>query len=497
MNKNISANTQPRPPVVVVMGHIDHGKSKLLDYIRKTSVVEKEAGGITQHIGAYEVEVKNKRITFLDTPGHEAFSNMRARGAKVADVAILVIAADEGVKPQTLEAHEAIKKTGIPFAVALNKIDKPEANLEQVKAQLAENQIFVENYGGKVPAVNISAKTGEGVNELLDIILLLAEMENLSANPGENASGAVIESHLDPKRGISAALLIQNGAMKKGMFVASGNAMAPVRIFEDFQGKSLEEATFSSPVKIVGFDRLPEVGSEFKTFETKKEAREYARRYEIGFSGAKPGFVAEIDREKIFLPVIIKADASGSVEALEKEIMKLQNEEMMIKILRRDVGNINEDDINLGSSAQNAVVLGFNVRVDPSARELAEKFNVIIQTSDIIYKVSEWLEEEIKKRKLAAPGEKITGKAEILKLFSRTKNKQLAGGRVSEGKITIGASVRIKKDEAEIGQGKIIGLRQNKMETREIEVGKEFGAMIESKTEIAKGDLIEIVKKTG
>lgn len=499
--KNKNQNFIPRPPIVVVMGHIDHGKSKLLDYIRNANVVEKEAGGITQHIGAYEAEVKcdashehkTRKITFLDTPGHEAFSQMRLRGAKVADVAILVIAADEGVKPQTLEAYEAIKNAGIPFVIALNKIDKPNADLERVKNQLAENQIFIEGYGGNIPSVNISAKTGEGVNELLDIVLLLTEMENLMASPDENASGIVIESKLGSRRGISATLIVQNGVMRKGIFVVSGNALAPVRIFEDFLGRSLEEATFSSPIKIIGFDNMPSVGAEFKTFKTKKEAEESKTKVEpLGFQKIQP----LPEDEKIIIPLIIKGDVTGSAEALEQEIKKLESEEIIINILRKDTGKITEDDIRLASSAKNPIVLGFNVPVDSPARTLAERFEVLIYTSDIIYKISEWLGEEIKKRKSKAITEKIVGSAKILKTFSKEKNKQLVGGEVLEGKIIMNKSfVRIKRNDAEIGEGKIIELQHNKLAVKEVNQGEQFGMMMDSKTEIAKGDIVEIIEK--
>ncbi len=480
-----------RPPIVVVMGHIDHGKSKLLDYIRNTNVVEKEAGGITQHIGAYEVRVKERRITFLDTPGHEAFSQMRLRGAKVADVAILVIASDEGIKPQTLEAYEAIKKAGVPFVIALNKIDKPNADPERVKGQLAENQIFTEGYGGKIPTVNISAKIGEGVDELLDIVLLLAEMENLQVNPNENASGIVIEAKLGSRRGISATLLIQNGAMEKGMFVVSGNAIAPVRIFEDFQGKSLEKATFSSPIRIIGFNRMPIVGAEFKTFNSKKEAEEEIKTLGVKTKKTPSVEIKETEEGKIIIPLIIKADFMGSVEALEQEIKKLNSEKVLINILRKDIGKITEDDIKLASSAKNPAVLGFNVDIDSTARILAERFNIAIFISDIIYKISEWLDGEIKKRESEIPKEEIIGVAKILKIFSKEKNKQLAGGRVISGKIiSSGYQFKIKRRENEIGGGKIIELQHNKMPVKEIKEGDEFGAMIESKIELAKDDEI-------
>ncbi|MFH1956368.1 MAG: translation initiation factor IF-2, partial [Patescibacteria group bacterium] len=442
-----------RPPIVVVMGHIDHGKSKLLDYIRNANIVEgaargeprptfipvegREAGGITQHIGAYEAEVKcqdsqhkhqSKKITFLDTPGHEAFSQMRLRGVKVADIAILIIAAEEGIKPQTLEAYNAIKKAGIPFVVAFNKIDKPNADPERVKNQLAEQQIFVEGYGGNIPSVNISAKTGEGVDNLLDLILLLAEMENLQADSDENASGVVIESRLGSRRGISATLLIQTGTMRKGMFVVAGNAIAPVRIFEDFQGNSIDKTTFSSPVKIIGFNSMPPVGAEFQTFKTKKEAETALTKVEpLGIPKVQP--LAE-NKGKIIISIIIKGDVTGSIEAIEHEIKKLEKENILINILRKDIGKITEDDIRLASSAKDSIVFGFNVETDSSARTLAERFEIAIFTSDIIYKISEWLEEEIEKRKQEETTEKMIGSAKILKTFSKNKNKHVLGGEV-------------------------------------------------------------------
>jgi len=505
MNQEIKNST--RPPVVVVMGHIDHGKSKLLDYIRKTNVVEKEAGGITQHIGAYEAEVKCdishehkiRKITFLDTPGHEAFSQMRLRGVKIADIAILVIAADEGIKPQTLEAYEAIKNAGIPFVIALNKIDKPNADPERVKNQLAENQIFVEGYGGNVPTVNISAKTGEAVDDLLDIVLLLAEMENLKANSEENASGVVIESKISSRRGISATLLIQNGTMKKGMFVVSGSAkggaLAPVRIFENFQGLPLEEATFSSPVKIVGFDNMPEVGAEFKSFKLKKEAEEAVRLFlkELPLSPKRAPL--KTTEDKIITPLILKTDVMGSLEALEKEIMKLESENTIINILRKGIGNVNEDDAKLASSAKNSVILGFNVEIDPSAKEIADKFGVLIFTSDIIYKISEWFDEKIKQREnlISRSLKEIIGMAKIIKIFSKTKNKQVVGGKVVSGKIILNAKFKIKRKDAEIGEGKILELQHNKLPVKEIVENNEFGMMLESKIEILKDDDLIII----
>jgi translation initiation factor IF-2 len=493
---------KPRPPIVVVMGHIDHGKSKLLDYIRKSNIVEKEAGGITQHIGAYEAEVKcetdhkhkTRIITFLDTPGHEAFSKMRTRGAKIADVAILVIAADEGVKPQTMEAYDAIKKSGIPFVIAFNKMDKSNANPEKVKGQLAEQQIFVEGYGGTIPYTNISATTGQGINDILDLVLLITDMENLTADPSINASGVVIESHLDPKRGVSATLLIQDGTMKIGMCVVSGNSIAPIRIFEDFQGKPLKEASFSSPIKIIGFDTLPEVGEKFETFETKKEAEScvklQSQEKKLIQITQKEG-----DENKIIIPIVIKADTSGSAEALEKELSKLSDEQVSINILRSDVGNIKEDDIKLVSGANNPVILGFNVETETVAKELIEKYKIDFFLSDIIYKISEWLKEKIKEKKAMIPREEIWGKVIILKTFSKERNKQVLGGEVVSGKIIEGKIFKIKRRESEIGEGKILELQRDKVKTKEVNEGSQFGSMTESKIEIIKGDELEIIEK--
>jgi translation initiation factor IF-2 len=394
------------------------------------------------------------------------------------------VASDEGVKPQTIEAYETIKESKIPFVIALNKIDKPNADPERVKGQLAEKQILVEGYGGKIPTVKVSAKTGEGINDLLDMILLLAEMENLQANPEENASGFVIESKLSPQRGVAATLLIQNGTMKKGMFVISGKAIAPVRIFEDFLGNSLEEASFSSPIKIVGFDEMPEAGAEFKTFNTREEAE--AARIKI-----EP---LKIDRVQLLagaIPIILKTDVTGSLEALEKEIMKKETENVKINILRKDTGNINEDDVKLASSAKNSIILGFNVKIDPEIKELAERLKVTTFLSPIIYEISEWLENETKEKSVKK--EEIIGTAKILKTFSRIKNKQLVGGQVISGKIGEKEKFKIKRNGMEIGEGKIISLQKNKTPVKEAKEGDEFGIMIESKIELAKDDEIVVV----
>jgi len=519
-NKSLKIENLPnRPPVIVVMGHIDHGKSTLLDYIRKADFTSKaakseprpiagrEAGGITQHIGAYETEIehegKKRKITFLDTPGHEAFSQMRMRGATVADIAILVVAADDGVQPQTIEAHNTIKEANIPFIVAINKMDKPGADAEKIKTQLAENGIYVEGYGGNVPFAKISAKTGEGAPELLDIALILADMENLLADGKQNAEGVIIESNMDPKRGISSTLLIKNGTLKKGMFVLAGKAMSPIRILENFLGQPIEEASFSSPVRITGFNELPAIGDEFKAYADKNEAEKAMEKVKETAQTKIKDSKQNIEEEnKITIKMIIKTDAAGSLEALEKELTKLKDEEIGIELLKGGVGNINEDDARFssarlpdGQASKNTVILGFNVATDPSAKEIIDRNGIPTFTSDIIYKISDWLKEEIAKRKAEIPREEIIGVAKILKTFSRQKNKQVIGGRVFSGKLVEGKAFKIKRKNVEIGEGKIANLQQGKKEVKEVSLDEEFGAMTENKIEIARDDEIIIIGK--
>lgn len=506
MKSSDKQNLIIRPPVVVIMGHVDHGKSKLLDYIRKSNIVENETGGITQHIGAYETvypdpggkKANDKQITFLDTPGHEAFAQMRSRGAKVADIAILVVAADEGVKPQTLEAFKAIQKEKIPFMVAINKIDKPNANPEKIKKELSAHNIFVESFGGTVPSVNISAKEGEGMPELLETILLLAEMEELKADPRQKAEGVVIESHLDPKRGISATLLILNGTIKRGEFISSGQATAPVRIFEDFQGKQIEEKSFSSPVKITGFNKLPKIGVEFKSFATKKEAEvESGKTPSVKnppASGEKTLGVKE-NSTKLTIPLVVKTDVSGSLEAIEYELKKLQNEEISFNLLRQKAGNISKDDIKIASSAPNSFIIGFNVKTDNNVNDFAKRSNVEIKQFDIIYKITDWLKEVTAQKQLAIKKEEIIGKIKILRIFGREGNKQIIGGKVVSGKIIEGGMINIKRRGNMIGSGKITSLQKGKLPAAEVEEGEQFGAMAEAKLEIAKDDELEIFAK--
>lgn len=500
-------NKTKRAPVIVVMGHVDHGKSALLDYIRKTNVVGGEAGGITQHISAYEVEHKNKngevqKITFLDTPGHESFSKMRARGSKVADIAILVVSAEEGVKPQTLEAHKAIVDSGIPFIVAINKIDKPEANVERIKTNLLENEIYLEGMGGDIPWVPISAKTGEGVDDLLDMMLLVSDMAELTGDTLKTAEGIVIESHRDTQKGISTTLLIKDGCIKKGDFVRAGGSVSPVRIMEDFMGKSINEAQFSSPIHIIGFDTVPQAGETFEVFSSKKEAEQAALAYVSHQTESTPEQqtqdIPDSENEVISIPIALRADVMGSIEAIEHEIAKISHERIEIKIVQKNVGNVSEGDVKLALGSPGMLIIGFNVGVDNGAKDLAMRNNITIHLFDIIYKLAEWLEEEIKSKVPEIDVEESTGNATILKIFSKNKDKQVVGGKVNSGSIKIGNTVNIIRRDNHIGTGVITNLQQQKVSCKEVEEGNEFGAQIDSRTELANNDVIEsfiIVKK--
>ncbi len=515
---NTAKEQSERTPVVVIMGHIDHGKSTLLDYIRKTNIVDKEAGGITQHISAYEVVHKkdgaDKRITFLDTPGHEAFSKMRSRGAIAADIAVLVVSAEDGVKPQTIEAIKAIRTAGLPFVVAINKIDKPNANIEMTKQKLAEADVYLEGYGGDISWVAISAKTGEGIPELLDLILLVAEMGGFTGDVNKAAEGIVIETKLDTKKGISAVLVIKDGVLKRGSYIVAGDAWTPVRIMENFLGKPIESAMFGSPVQIIGWSKLPEVGSLFYAVDSKKLAEEEAAKYATEAAIVKAAAVKNVvvkvanngpvkiskdnpeekaTVEKVLIPVILKADTVGSLEGIEHEIGKLHHEEVEVRLIQKGIGPISEIDIKGALGAAGAAVLGFNVRIDNAALNLAERSGINVQNFTVIYKLSEYLA-GLANERAPKPTEEIRGTANILKIFGKQRDRQVVGGKVVSGAIKVGELVTIRRRAAQIGTGKIRNLQQMKANTDTVIEGKEFGAQIESKIEMATGDTIEAVK---
>ncbi|MBA3550923.1 translation initiation factor IF-2 [Patescibacteria group bacterium] len=486
-------NLIERPPVIAIMGHVDHGKSTLLDYIRKSNIVDSEAGGITQRISAYEVVHKTKdgkehKITFLDTPGHEAFTAIRSRGAKVADIAILVVSAEDGVKPQTVEALNSIKTANVPYIVAINKIDKEGADVDRTKGNLAEHEIYVEGYGGTIPYVPISAKTGQGINDLLDMMLLQAEVEELKADRSKLPEGVIIEANLDKKKGLSASIIIKNGTLKSGMTVVAGSALSPVRMLENFLGKPIKEASFSSPVRLIGWNELPQVGMTIKAFVSKKEAEEYA----LSKKNAPVYDVRSVENDEITtIPVVVKANEAGGLDAVIHEIKKIKNDRVKVRIIHSGVGDIAESDVKIASGRANTIILGFSTKVDNSAKPLAEKMSVNIQVFDIIYKLSEWLENVVTERTPKNQVEESTGTAKVLKIFSKIKDKQILGGRVEKGSLVLNAEVKIMRRDFEIGSGKVRELQKQKTKVQQVPEGEEFGTLIESKIEIAPGDRLE------
>ncbi len=507
MSKDSPKNLIERPPVVAVMGHVDHGKSTLLDYIRKSNVVAGEAGGITQHISAYEVSHKNgegvmKKITFLDTPGHAAFSNMRERGAKAADVAILIVAADDGVNKQTIEAYQSIVESKTPFLVAINKIDKNGADVQKTKNSLVEAGIYIEGYGGDISCVEISAKAGTGIDELLETILLTAELEELTGDTDKLATGLVIESDMDEKRGISASLVIKDGVLKRGMYVVAEDSIAATKIFEDSHGKSIDEAQFSSPIRITGFSsslkilgltKVPRIGETFYSFNTKKEAENFIKE----MKDIRTEDVEDTNhvRENM-IPLILKTDVAGTGEAIEQEMRKIVCDDTCFKIVRKGVGDITESDLTFANADKGVIIVGFNVKVERTAMDANEQIGATIKTFNIIYELTDWLNKEFEKRKPKKDVYEVKGKIKVLKFFSRTKNSQLVGGRVLEGSIKVGNVVRVIRGEEEIMRAKIEGLQQNRSEVSEVKEGLEFGCIIDAKIDLAPGDIIESFEVT-
>ncbi|KKS44634.1 translation initiation factor IF-2 [Candidatus Azambacteria bacterium RIFOXYD1_FULL_42_11] len=494
-------NLIPRPPVVVVMGHVDHGKTKLLDYIRKTSVAEGEAGGITQHIGAYEIIHKNKKITFLDTPGHEAFSKLRARGAKAADIAVLVVAADDGVKPQTLEALEHIKSAELPFIVAINKIDKPESSPERVKKELAEHDVLVESWGGKIPSVEIAAKPGTNVGELLDLIELLADLGELKGNPDKSAEGVVIETNLDSRRGFVASLLILDGTMETGDYILSGTATGKIKILENFLGNPIKKAAFSSPVLVVGFNELPLIGDKFITEKipftvTLKVAKKIGELIEKS--------VESTEEKSNYVHLIIKGDVQSSVEALKESFEKMQfspfggspegGENAAIKVLKAEVGNVIESDFKTAIIGD-ALIIAFNVKIE-TAIFGTEKEKIPVISGNIIYDVLDKAEAIIKEKLKPKTTREETGRLQVLAIFRQEKNRQVVGGKVISGEIVKGSRFEIIRNDIIMGQGRIAGLQSEKKEVGKIEAGKEAGLEIDfGDPKIAIGDILMLFRK--
>lgn len=489
-----------RPPVVTIMGHVDHGKTSLLDAIRETNVTAQEAGGITQHIGAYQVELKERKISFLDTPGHEAFTAMRARGAQVTDIAILVVAADDGVKPQTVEAINHAKDANVPIIVAINKIDKPTANPERVKLDLMEYSLVGEEYGGETIFVPVSAKQRTGIEQLLEMILLVADIKDYKANPNRPAKGTIIEAQLDKGRGPVATVLVQNGTLQIGDSIIAGSAAGRVRVLINDKGKRVKKAGPSMPVEVIGFTEVPQAGDIMNVISEDRLARELAdkrmalkRENELRqnqkitlddlFSKIKEGTIKEVK-------VIIKADVQGSVEAIRQSLERLTNDEVRVKVIHGGVGGIGEYDV-MFASASNAIIIGFNVRPDPMAKRIAEKENVDIRLYRVIYNIIEDVQKAMEGMLSPEYREVVNGRAEIRQVYKVPKVGNVAGCYVIEGKITRNSDIRLIRDNIVIHEGKIDSLKRFKDDAREVLEGFECGIGIEKFNDIKEGDVVE------
>ncbi len=500
MTNKTHDNPIERPPVVAIMGHVDHGKSSLLDYIRNSNIVAGEAGGITQHIAAYEVSHRDasgntKKITFIDTPGHAAFSHMRNRGARIADIAILIVSAEEGVKTQTTEAIKTILNEKVPYIVAITKIDKTNANVEKVKSDLLTEGIYVEGYGGDIPVVPVSSKTGDGVDTLLETILLLAEFQEFKGTPTDLASGFVVEANMDQKRGISATLIIKNGTLDKGQFIVVDDAYTGTRLIESFSGENIESATFSTPIRITGFTSLPRIGSAFSTVLTKKEAEIQALEAKDILKELDAKQILNINEGTKIIPIIIKSDVFGSAEAIDGEIEKLSTDEVYFKVIKKGVGSINESDAQLALSDKNTIIIGFNVDIEKSVPDMNDIEQITIKTFNIIYKMTEWLEIEREARRTRKEVDTVIGQAKILKVFSSTKNSCVAGGSVIFGTVSKKEQFKLMRGGVEITRGSIEGLQLAKSPVSSVEAGNEFGMQLDCKEEILQGDILETFKR--
>ena len=492
----------PRPPVVCVMGHVDHGKTSLLDAIRNTSVTSREAGGITQHIGAYQVKINDRLITFLDTPGHEAFTAMRMRGAQATDIAVLIVAADDGVMPQTIEAINHAKAAGVEIIVAINKIDKPNANVDRVKQELTEYQLISEDWGGSTIMCPISAKTGEGIENLLEMILLTADMKELKADPNRNARGLVIEAQLDKGRGPVATILVQKGTLHVGDFVAAGACSGKVRAMLNENGARMKEAKPSTPVAILGLNNVPNAGEIFVAMDSDKEAKDFAATF---ISEGKSKLIEETKAKQISidnlfdqiksgnvqeLPIIVKADVQGSVEAVRTSLLKLSNDEVQVKVIHGAVGAISESDVAL-ASASNAIIIGFNVRPDAMAKSTAEHEGVDIRLYKVIYQAIEDIESAMKGMLAPVYEEKVIGHAEVRMLFKSSGVGTIAGSYILDGKIQRGCKARITRDGKQIFDGNLASLKRFKDDVKEVNAGYECGLVFEKFSDLMEGDLVE------
>ena len=500
LRKDKERDLKTRPPVVTVMGHVDHGKTSLLDSIKKTHVTQSEAGGITQHIGAYTVNLSGKKITFLDTPGHEAFTSMRLRGAQTTDIAVLVVAADDGVMPQTLEAISHARSAEVPIIVAITKIDKPEANPERVKQELMNENLVAEEWGGDTIVVGVSSKSGEGIDELLEMILLVAEMRELKANPNRRAVGTIIEANLDKAKGPMATILIKNGTLRFGDPIVSGTCSGRIRAMEDDKGKKVKKAGPSMPVVVLGLNDVPNAGDTIYAVKDDKTAKAIADKNSEISREKRLSQTTKISLDNLFekiseedvkeLNIVVKADVKGSVEALNQSLLKLSTDEVKISIIHSGVGGINESDVTL-ASASNAIVIGFNVRPNINAIEFAKSEEVEIRTYRVIYEIINDIEQAAKGMLDPDIVEEILGRCEIRQTFKLPNNQMVAGVYVLNGKILRNSKVKVLRDDVVIHEGDIASLKRFKDDTKELATGFEGGLVIDGFNDIKEGDLLE------
>jgi len=495
-----SENLRPRPPVVTVLGHVDHGKTSLLDAVRKTKVMDQEAGGITQHIGAYQALINNEKIVFLDTPGHEAFTSMRARGAQVTDIAILVVAADDGIMPQTVEAINHVKAAGVPIIVAVNKLDKPDANPDKVKQQLTEYGLVPEEWGGDTICVPVSAKKHEGIEALLEMVLLVSEMAELNADPSIPARGTVVEAKLDKGRGPVATVLIQNGTLKAGDSLVCGHIYGKVRAMINDKGQQVKSATPSMPVEVLGFSEIPEAGDIFQIVTNDKKARQIAEKRAEKKREAELHKTRKVSLDDLYkhikegevkeLNLIIKGDVQGSVEALKDSLLKIEDEEVGLQVIHSGVGAITESDVML-ATASNAIIIGFNIRPEPNARKMAELENVQIKMYRVIYEVIDEIKAAMTGLLDPKYEEVILGRAEVRQTFKVSRLGIIAGCYITDGKITRDSGVRVIRDGTVVHEGTISSLKRFKEDVREVVQGYECGLMLEKFNDIKEEDILE------
>jgi translation initiation factor IF-2 len=480
-------------PVVVVLGHIDSGKTSLLDQIRKSKVAEKESGGITQHIGAYQIEIDGQKITFVDTPGHEAFSQMRSRGAKVADIALLIVDSRKGVQTQTKEVISSIKKIDLPVIVVLNKIDRPDAFTDKAKRELQKEGIEIESLGGNVPVAEVSAKTGQGVEDLLDLILLVAEMQNIHSEVSKPAKGVIIESYLDNKRGPTATIITAEGIFKNGDFVATLSCFGKIKFLEDFQGQKVEKAYPSDPIVLLGLNTVPKIGEKIKAFNSLQEAKEHVSQKDQS-QIELPKKDKELEEGQKVLNLILKTDFLGSIEALGEVLRQLPQEKIILNVVKAEVGQINETDVKLAKSTK-ALILGFRVKTNPSIIDLAQRKDVRIINFKIIYELIEEVRKYMEKMLKPETVRTDLGKLKVLVGFWSDKNRQIVGGRIIEGEIIKGASIEVLRDDEVIDKGRMINLQRNKKDIQRASRGEEVGILYEGQKKIEKGDVLTIFKK--